>query len=105
MYYNMSAFTRTNDIPIFLPNNFAVTILEPREIGKYYNKFALHLHNIVFIITNKQNIIQLRNMLFSRSRSVVVAIRFNILTVTRIMYTNNHCWILFNIFYLLYDFE
>lgn len=63
-------YTRPNNIPIFPPN---VTILEPREIGKYNNNFTLHLHSryLVFkIVTNKQYIIQLRRMFFGRSRSL-----------------------------------
>lgn len=86
-------------VRIIPPNNFVATILESRQIGKYYNNFTLNLHNIVFIITNEQyNIMQLRSMFFSRSRSVAVVIMYNLLTVTGVMYTNNHYWILLNIF-------
>jgi len=64
----------------FAPN---VMILKPREIDKYNNNIALHLHNIVFIVTNKQYYAAVQYIF--RSITVVAVT----ITVTRVMYNNN----------------
>lgn len=73
----------------FPPN---VMILKTREIDKYHYNIALHLHNIVFIVTNKQYYAAVQYI----CRSITIATIP--ITVTRVMYNNNQRRILFSIF-------